>query len=144
METIGLIWDRYTPAVEGQITRDIIALQASSGNQGLELVAVCTDDKADSLLRVLGVNKGIAEALARLWIIYQTGPDAIDEPENAETIILRDLYVAPSETGLLDPDSKPGFYMEPQGRVIAPQVNLNRPMPSHSGPTDPHLILLWS
>ncbi len=138
----GLWWDVFTPAVEGQITRDIIALQ-SQGAVQTQLMVVCRDNSADRLLDALGVKRSVAHALASLWITYRTGEKRVEAPEHAETVIERDLHVNDSSTQL-DPTPKPGYYMRPQGRIKAPSNILQRPMPIHNGQTDPMIVLLWS
>lgn len=139
--TVGLKWDKYTPAVEGQITRDLIALQAS-GAKAHELLVVCPDDSANRLLAALGIKQGVAQALATLWITYRTEEEFVEAPEHATQVIERDLYVE-RVGGKIDPREHPGYYMKPQGRVIAPSL-INRMMPTHNGATDPMVILLWS
>lgn len=137
---IGVVWDAYTPAVEGQLTRDLIAMQ----NQGprVDLMVICPDNSADRLLKALGVTRGIAAAVAGLWITYQTGPEKVMPPEHADTVIERDLHMKVTDVQL-DPDPHSGYYMKPQGRVVAPQLNLNKPPPSHNGVCDPMVIYLW-
>lgn len=141
IHTIGLMWDQYTPAVEGQITRDIIAMQ-NMGPQ-VDLMVVCSDNSADRLLNTLGVKRSAAEALAGLWITYRTKAELLHAPEHATTVIERDLYVDSADTSL-DSQPHPGYYMKPQGRIIPPSLNRHKPPPSHYGVTDPMVILLWS
>ncbi len=142
IQSVGLWWDDYTPAVEGQVVRDIIALQ-SQGPQKMQIMAICRDDSADRTLDALGVKRGVTHALASLWIAYKTGPEEVEVPEHAETVIVRDLFVDRKEN-LLDPTPRPGYFMAPQGRVKGPSSIYTKPMPTHSGPTDPMVILLWS
>lgn len=139
--SVGLLWDTFTPAVEGQITRDIIALQ-SMGPRLPQLMAICNDDSANRVLSALGVKRSNAQALATLWITYRTKEDLVEAPEHATTVIERDLYV-PKEAGNLDTNAHQGYYLKPQGRIKPESYNLNRPMPSHSGQTDPMIVLLW-
>lgn len=138
LNPVGLVWDAYTPAVEGQVTRDLIALQNVPGS---EVIVICGDE-ADRVLKALRIKRGAAKALAGLWITYRTGQDQVFAPEHAETVIDRDLYVAVKETEL-DDSPHAGYYMKPQGRIVPPQLNLNRPPPSHTGPTDPIIQYLW-
>lgn len=141
--TIGLKWDVYSPAVEGQIVRDICALQASSGNQPLELHVVCGLE-AYEVVKSLGALPNGVEQLATIWVIYKTtdadfklAPDDIDECN----IIRRDLYVEKGGFSL-DPSGGRGYFLKPQGRIITNQME-NLVAPNHSGPTNPMLILLW-
>lgn len=140
-QTIGLLWDAYTPAVEGQITRDLIALKANGASN---LIAVCPikSTEVDRLLKALDVSKSPVEALATLWITYRTQSDPVEAPEHATQVIERNLFVDTSDPNI-DPNGRPGYYLEPQGRGIAPSRNLNAPAPGNYGVTDPAIILLW-
>ncbi len=142
IHTVGLWWDVFTPAVEGQITRDVIALQAQGSVQA-DLMIVCRDNSADRLLDALGVKRGVTHALATLWITYRTGQEHVEAPEHAATVIERDLHVEDASTQL-DPTPAPGYYLKPQGRIKGPSSILQRPMPIHNGQTDPMVVLLWS
>lgn len=137
---VGLVWDEYTPQVEGQITRDLIALQ-TQGPQGCDLLVVCGPE-ANKVLSGLGLRNAAVAAIARLWITYQTKAEEVLAPEHAETVIKRDLFVLQS-TIRLDPNECPGYYMKPQGRIIPPSVNINKVMPNHVGTTDPMIVYLW-
>ena len=136
-EVIGLLWDSFTDAVQGQITRDIIALQQECD----KLSVVCPDGPADRL--VAGLNVERVDSPATLWITYQTGPDPVYAPESATTVIDRDLYVKETEMRL-DPTPQPGYFLKPQGRIVAPTMNLKKLMPNHFGPVDPLIVMLWS
>ncbi len=140
IQTVGLKWDAYTPGVEGQITRDLIALQ-SQGPQGTDLSVACADDSASRLLNALGIQRGEAKE-ARLWITYRTEEPLVQAPEHASTVIERDLYVAVNNQ-TIDTEAHPGYYMQPQGRVIPQNYMLNKPMPNPNGRCDPMVILLW-
>lgn len=140
--TLGMVWDKYTPAVEGQITRDVIALQSETP-AGDTLSFVCPDGSADRLFNTLGVVRSMVPGLANVWITYRTQEDKVFAPEHATEVIERDLYQDAKDVEL-DPESHPGYYMKPQGRVVAPQMNRHKPAPSHYGPTDPMVVLLWS
>ena len=140
IHNIGLVWDAYTPAVEGQITRDVIALLSEYSNA--KLIFNCPDSSPRMLFMSLGVDLGENPDLCKLWITYQTEAEHVEAPEYAETVIERNLYIAPGEPNL-DPNEHPGYYMKPQGRIIAPQLNRQKPPPMHYGPPDPMIILLW-
>ena len=140
---LGLIWDTYTPAVEGQIIRDILALQASSPKT--EIAVVVPNGSANQLLNSMGIRHCLANSLATLWIVYKTKPDSdIEAPEHVDRTIERNLYVETKEC-LIDGDPHPGYYLKPQGRMAPPSMPLNRPPPTNSrGVINPTIIMLWS
>lgn len=143
IQTIGLKWDRYTPAVEGQILRDIMALQAASGNRPLEL-HVASKPEAYRAITGVGAVPNAVEELATIWIIYRTTKAPFKEaPEGIEedNIILRDMY-APTVNFGISTEVDRGYYLKPEGRTISNQMN-NLIMPAPGGVTNPMLIMLW-
>jgi hypothetical protein len=141
-QVIGLVWDKYTPQVEGQITRDFIAMQSEGPR--VQLLVVTPDDSADRLFAMLGVEKSLAPEIAKLWITYQTGPEKVLAPEHAQTVIERDLFI-PKARNNIDTGHHTGYYMKPQGRITSPSMNVHHPSPTHmGGQTDPIVIWLWS
>lgn len=138
MKVIGLKWDVYTPSVEGQITRDLIALQSSFG----KITVVCDGDEPNGLLSALGVQHGIGNELAAIWVVYTTQEGhQVEAPEHAKEVIKRDMFVSKTDIEL-DGDPHPGYYMKPQGRIGKPRLS-QLPKPTHTGQTDPAVILLW-
>jgi hypothetical protein len=135
--TVGLKWNTYTPQVEGQVTRDLLALQSSFG----DFLVVTENSDADAVINALGLEHGIGAELATLWILYKTEAIGPESPNPEVQTIERDLY-APTTRPNLDTDQKHGYYLKPQGRVGSPRISQN-PMPTHHGPTDPMVILLW-
>ena len=134
---VGLIWDFYTPAVEGQMTRDLIALQSET-----KVRAVCKDSAPERLLNALNISMGGKPENTKLWILYQTQAEQLRPPANAKEVIVRNLHMERA-TGNLDSTERSGPPLKEQGRIVAPTLTLNKPMPNHSGPTDPMVILLW-
>lgn len=138
MKIIGLRWDYYLPSVEGQITRDMIALQSAFG----KVTAVYKGDEPDSLMSALGIDHGIGESLADTWIVYTTKEGhQVEAPEDAKEVIKRDMF---NEKTDIELDDKPnsGYYLKPQGRIGKPRLS-QLPIPSHNGQTNPLVILLW-
>lgn len=134
--TVGLLWDTYTPAVEGQLTRDIIALQQEG-----QIMVVCKNSNPGRVLQAL--NVAIVDADTKFWIVYKTGEAHVEAPEGATTVIERDLYVGHTKTQL-DTREHAGYFMKPQGRIVPSPFTVERPMPVHNGQTDPMVVLLWS
>lgn len=139
MKTIGLRWGTYTPAVEGQITRDLIALQSSFG----KIIVIYDGDEPNGLVSALGLKSGIGDELADTWIVYTTEEgNQVEAPEHAKEVIKRDMFVEKTAIDI-DGEPHPGYYMKPQGRIGKPRLS-QLPKPTHTGQTDPAVILLWS
>jgi len=137
MNTIGLKWTEYTPQVEGQITRDMLACQAELG----KFVVYTETDEADRVLAAVGIEKALSGNLAELWILYKTELEGPQPPNRDVRYIERDLYVAVTDVAL-DLDAKPGYFLKEQGRIGTPRISQN-PRPTHHGVTDPLITLLW-
>lgn len=138
MRVVGLRWDHYLPAVEGQITRDMIALQSAFG----KVTAVYKGSEPDSLMSALGIETGIGEALADLWIVYTTKEGhQVEAPETAKEVIERNMFNEKTDIELNDKPNE-GYYLKPQGRIGKPRLS-QLPKPSHNGQTNPLIVLLW-
>ncbi len=141
---LGLMWDHFTPQVKDKVLRDVMAIQAQPG--GSDLAVYFKDDniEAQKMLQAAGVKRTPLSTLATLWIIYQTGRDQIEAPEHAEEVVYRDMQVHAKDPGILDPQGQDGFYLAPQGRNIAPTLDINRPMPGwYPGGPNPMIVYLW-
>lgn len=140
---VGLKWDVYTPAVEAQIVRDMMALQ----NNGTQQIAAIIDDPSPSnMLQALGIKPVLSiHSLATLWILYKTkdDDDGLDAPEHADHVIVRDLYT-PLAKGCLDEGPHFGYYLKEQGRQGNGQLPTMRSAPTSVGQTDPAIVYLWS
>lgn len=144
---IGIVFDKYTPQVEGQITRDVIALTnlARDRHSDEEIVIVCDSDKADRLLDALGVRRIPTLQLAPTWLVYRTNEMWPEVPDDAKTVIKRDLFVKVKRGNLRvnNENEGNGYYLPPQGRPRPDKINMIRPAPNGYTPTDPALIILW-
>jgi hypothetical protein len=136
----GIVWDNYTPAVEGQIVRDIIALQQLPR---CNLMVAVLNGAANRTLEALRVQPCPLQSLADLWIVYRTGPEHVEPPEHAVTVIERDLYQETTDRGGLSDADHGGYFLAPQGRPGRSSSLINRPPPNHSGMTDPIVLYLW-
>ena len=141
---MGLMWDHFTPQVEGQVIRDVLAIQAQPSTRELTVYYDGTEPQLDGLLQTMGVRRAPTKELATLWVLYQTGPDPLDPPDNAKEVVVRDMQVRLTAPNL-NTDEHSGFYLAPQGRNISPTLDLNRPMPGwYPGGPPASIVWLWS
>jgi hypothetical protein len=143
---MGVVYDQYTPAVEGQLLRDCLVLQSVARNKYNEIVIICEDDSPDRMLAALGITRQGDPNLAKDWIMYRTREDWPEEPENTRTLIQRDLYqpIADSNMVVMEDGHNNGFYLPPQGRLSPDTLSLLRPAPNGYIPIPSALILMWS
>ena len=141
MITVGLIYDAYTPAVEAQIARDLIAVRDAYPRDHFEVKASCSGPKR--LLAALGVDL-VIEGKPSLFVVYKTSEFWPEYPdEETHTVICRDLYVSSVEPSLSQ-GVQPGYHVpNQQGRPIREQNPLNRVAPKGKGVVDPAILLLW-
>lgn len=138
----GLCWDKYTPAVEGQIARDMIAL-SSNKRPEVNLIACVIEPDANQLLASMNIKYIPNMVAAKLWILYKaTFDNDVDAPEHATTVIVRELAVKDAK-GSLSTDEFNGFYLPEQGRWGPDSISMHRPAPNGYAPPDPQLIMLW-
>ena len=117
----GVIFDDYTPAVEGQLLRDCLALQRVAQNKNTELVIVCESDKPDRLLNGLGIRRVPTPSLTKSWVMYKTKESWMPEPEDADVVVPRDLYqpVKKNKLRVLDEQHSNGYYLPPEEQWAA-------------------------
>jgi hypothetical protein len=141
---MGLKWDHFTPQVKDKVMRDVMAIQAQPGGSDLIVYFEPDNEECAALLRALGVKRTPMKTLANLWVIYQTGPDTVEEPEGVAEVVYRDMQIHAKDPNVLDPTGQNGFYLAPQGRNIAPTLDINRPMPGwYPGGPNPAVVYLW-
>jgi len=111
----GILFDDYTPPVEGQILRDCLALQNIAGHSVDELVIVCESEAPDSLLKALGLRRVGDPSLTDDWIVYRTQEEWPEPPDNATTVTQRDLWVQLGKENLtvMDEQHTNGYYLPP-------------------------------
>jgi hypothetical protein len=141
---MGLLWDHWTPQVQAQVVKDLIAIKDQPKVSSLAVYYEGDDPQVNSILNALQVARCPAKALAGLWILYQTGVHPLEAPEHAAEVVERDMQIRSADADVLDTGEHSGFYLAPQGRNISPTLDLNRPMPAWypGGPTA-DLVWLW-
>lgn len=138
----GINWDAYTPAVEGQIIRDVLALKSTCRDEMCAVVP--QSEQVAKLMRTLQVKPILAPAsLAKLWILYQTTETQIDPPAHAVEIITRKLFQKLSKGGL-NTNVRVGYYLPRMDRAGPSSSILTKPAPTNVGFTDPYIIQRWS
>lgn len=141
---MGLLWDHFTPQVQAQVVKDLIAIKDQPKSRNLMAYYKSDDPAVETLIRSVGVERSQLAAPATLWVTYQTGSRDIEAPEHAKEVVHRDMRIKHANPDVLDTEEHSGFYLAPQGRNIAPTLDLNRPMPAHQpAGTDPAIIYLW-
>jgi hypothetical protein len=121
----GVIYDEYTPAVEGQMLRDCLIMMNVARHKYRNLIVVCPDPAPERMLNGLGLDRESDPSRTQDWISYRTQEDW---PRN---IIQRDLYV-PKPSGpqmQVNEDGNNGYYLPPQGRLSPDTISLLRPAP---------------
>lgn len=111
----GVVFDAYTPQVESQMMRDVMALQRVAQNSRRELVLVCESDRPDRMLAAIGCRRVPTVELTRSWIMYKTKENWMEEPENSDVVVPRDLYqpVRRGKLRVLDESHSNGYYLPP-------------------------------
>lgn len=144
MNIVGLRWNEYTPQIEGQITRDLIALQSTfeTSNPNSKIQVFTDTSEADSLLNILGIQRCFDEAAAKVWILYRSNPEAeVEAPEDMRDVTVRDMYQETKNTRI-NPNPESGYFLKPQGRIGRPRLS-QLPYPTHKGQLNPAIVLLW-
>lgn len=142
----GVIYDEYTPAVEGQMLRDCLIMMNVARHKYRNLIVVCPDPAPERMLNGLGLDRESDPSRTQDWISYRTGEDWPQEPPGARNIIQRDLYV-PKPSGpqmQVNEDGNNGYYLPPQGRLSPDTISLLRPAPNGFAYAPPEMLLLWS
>ena len=139
----GVKWDKYTPQVEAQLTKDLIAMVDQAQTLKLNLVAVCESSEADRVFLSMNVRRLPLSTFATMWLLYKTHRDSdVEMPEHAKRVLIREMFttVAPPT---IDTGRHSGYSLAPQGRVAPPRIGVNRPAPNSTAKPDYALILLW-
>lgn len=141
---VGLLFDEYTPAVEGSILKDCLALLDFANTNKKELVICCDSARCDILLDSLGIRRIPVLQLAKFWVLYKTVKHYKKAPSWAKEIVRRDLYVQPGRKNLyVNPPDTNGYYLPEQGRIALETIDLMRPVPNGYSPVPQEIALIW-
>lgn len=140
----GIVFDRWTPAVEGRLTQDLIRLQNLARHKYSDVVVVCDSEEPARVCESLGLAIDTDPGLASVWTQYKTGPKWPEIPVPASTVMQRDLYT-PVKKQSMDPSGRDtGYFLPEQGRPNQNYLTLTRPAPNGYAPVDPVLVSLWT
>jgi len=139
---LGVLSTSYTPQVEGQLTRDLIAASTQL-KSGQELCVCCEHPESQKIIETMGARYSPILSLPDTFLKYRTEEDWPKDPPNAETLIERDLWVPPGRS-MISPGERPAYYLPPQGRMAPPSIGLKRPAPNGYSPVDPQFVMLHS
>lgn len=143
---MGILYDDFTPAVEGQILRDCLVMMGVARNKYNELIIVAPDDRPERVVNGLGLTLEVDPARAKDWVTYRTREEWPQEPEGTRLLVQRDLFMPVKDKNMvvLDEQHTNGYYLPPQGRLSPDTLSLLRPAPNGYIPTDPALLMLWT
>jgi hypothetical protein len=129
---MGILFSKYTPAVEGQLLRDCLLMMEIARNRYNELVICCADDGPERMLSALGLHLSPHTDLPKDWIVYRTEEEWPREPEGTRSLIQRNLYQKKKDGNMLVLDDRHnnGYYLPPQGRLSPDTISLLRPAPN--------------
>ena len=142
---IGVLWDRYTPAVEARAFNHLMSLAevyrtAPGGTPGL--VVVSESGGVDRVCKKLGLPLTNNLEQANTWLVYEVGskpelPDSCTDPIN--------FIIEPTETAD-DPNQLevgnphyPSLFLKQDTMVVPPgrSMTLNQKRPPHNARPDP-------
>lgn len=142
---ITITYDKYTPNVEAQITRDFLAMQMACPNTPFYCVA--PDESPKHALKALGIDLSAPTEESTTLIQYKVGKYFAKKPKMPfkSTIINRDLEVIESDLdNKLDLDPHPGYYLPDLSRPYVSDINRLRSPPNNGMiPPNPALLYLW-
>jgi len=135
---IGVCFDKWTPAVEAALFRDLVGLQDKT-----ELIVICDSAEPDRMLAGLGITRLSLHSLANVWILYQV-EQPVAAPRHDVQTITRNFIVEKKESRMR---------LEPRSPVTLPEQGrenhyrpFSQPPPANTGgiPLDPRVALLFT
>lgn len=140
MISVKLIYDEYTPAVEAQITRDLIAMRKLNSKE--EFAIICEHTHCERLAAAFNIPL-FTQGTPNFYVVYKTTEWWPEHPDETEAcVVMRDMYVSQEEISI-DPDARPGYYLPEQGRLMAPKDRLTQRGPTGKGAVDPTILMVW-
>lgn len=141
MKYLGILYDKYTPPIESQITKDLIAFKYYYGND----ITVCTKNPNDIARALAALRiKVISDiSLPKVFIVYKTGEEFPETPDNCQEIIERDFYVDKANIELTSDPENDGYFLPEYGKPYISNMSRLHYRPNGYVPIDPSIRLLW-
>lgn len=140
---IGVAWDLYTPAVEAQMAKDLIALKAEATVQRARLIVATEHVDADHILKALGIERINSMTPASIVRAYKVHSSPEVDVHHEVEIIECDLSVQKAQPNLY-PEETPGYELKRGDQPIAPTVDPDKPAPVvRQGQIDPAKLFIW-
>lgn len=139
---LGFSWDRYTPQVEAQLTKDLIGLNAAVTRWPGSTMRVSVGPEGARVVAALNLALALPEH-AHIWRVYQTGTDRVTAPEWAKTVIPCNLQVKASDSNRLKLGGQPGYALKEFGRSNGWDPFSRRPSSTKWATSDPIVTLIW-
>ena len=142
---IAITYDKYTPAIEAQITRDFLTMQYACPQSTIYCVA--PDESPRAALQALDIPLSEFIEQAHTLIRYRSGLHFANRPKNLPTgseVIDRDLSKSTLGIGKIDAEGKEGYFLPDFSRPYVSDIERLRP-PSNNGtfPPNPALLYMW-
>ena len=140
---LGIAWDQYTPAVEAQLARDLIALQSEATTQKTRLVVATESIEADPLLRALRIDRINSMVPASIIRTYKVHNSPQLNVRNDVDVIECDLSVEMAPKNI-NPQSEVPYDLQRGDRAIPNTLDLDSLPPTRRrGQVDPFFLQIW-
>ncbi len=135
---VGIKFDKWVPAVESAVFRDLVTLQDKG-----PIMVICDSSEIDRLLRSLGIMRLSVENLATLWILYQA-EEQVQAPDCATQTITRN-FISEAKKSMLDLQPRVSVTLPEQGRPNRYNPFEQSPPANYPGvPVDPRVALFFT
>lgn len=140
---IGFLWDDYTPQVEAQMAKDLIALNKAVTRWPGDVMLVRAGPEAHRLIASLDLQLGTTDESAKIWRTYLTQGRRLRAPDWATTVISCDLTVRKSESNKLERGPHSSYGLKEFGRMDGYDPFRRRPPQTKWATTDPLVTMIW-
>lgn len=142
IHVIGFQWDEYTPQVEAQLTKDLIALNQAVTRWPGSIFKASAGLEAHRIIAALNIELALPEE-ARTWRTYQTTHDRVQVPDWAEDVIACDLSVKHSNSNVISRGPHNGYALKEFGRMDGYYPFKRRPPNTKWATSDPLVTMIW-
>lgn len=142
-EVIGFLWDDYTPQVESQMARDLIALNRAVTRYPGSVMRVCAGPEAHRLIASLNLSLADNDQQAKIWRTYSTMGRRLRAPDWATTVVSCDLTVRRSDSNKLERGPHSPYGLKEFGRMDGYDPFRRRPPQTKWATSDPLVTMIW-